>query len=193
VLEPGDVVLGLDGTPTPDFGRLTEILESTDPGATVTVDVRRGDDELHLPVVTSQRQGGGALLGILVDRTFDTPVDITISVDNIGGPSAGAMFALGIIDLLTPQDEAAGQIIAGTGTIDELGAIGPIGGVRQKMAGAERDGAGWFLVPQSNCGEVVGHVPSGLNVVAVSNLHEAREAVVAIGADQGAGLPTCTR
>ncbi len=193
VLEPDDVVLGLNGTLTPDFGVLTEILGATDPGATVTVDVRRGDDELHLPVVTGERDGGGALLGILVDRTFDMPVDITISVDNIGGPSAGTMFALGIIDLLTPDDEAHGEIIAGTGTVDELGAVGAIGGVQQKMAGAERDGADWFLVPQSNCDEVVGHVPSGLHVVAVATLHEAREAVVAIGAGEGDALPTCAR
>lgn len=193
VLEPGDVVLGLNGTPTPDFGALTEILAATDPGTTVTVDVVRGGEELHLPVVTGERDGGGAMLGINVDRTFDMPVDITISVDNIGGPSAGTMFALGIIDLLTPEDEAGGQHIAGTGTIDEMGTVGAIGGVQQKMAGAERDGADWFLAPQSNCNEVVGHVPSGLHVVAVGTLHEAREAVVAIGAGKGDDLPTCTR
>ncbi len=192
VLEPGDVVLGLDGTPTPDFGVLTQILGATEPGTTVTVDVRRGDEELHLPVVTGARDGGGAILGINVDRTFDLPVDVTISVDNIGGPSAGTMFALGIIDLLTPEDEADGKHIAGTGTIDELGAVGAIGGVQQKMAGAERDGADWFLAPKSNCDEVVGHVPSGLRVVAVSTLHEAREAVVAIGSGKGGDLPTCT-
>lgn len=191
VLEPGDVVLGLDGAPTPDFGVLTDILTATAPGTTVTVDVRRGDAELHLPVVTGEGDGR-ALLGINVDRTFDLPFDVTISVDDIGGPSAGTMFALGIIDLLTPEDEADGAVIAGTGTIDELGNVGAIGGVQQKMAGARGAGAHWFLVPQSNCDEVVGHVPSGLHVVAVTTLHEAREAVVAIGADDAAGLPACT-
>ena len=193
VLEPGDVILGLEGTPTPDFGVLTQILRATEPGTTVTVDVRRGDDELHLPVVTSEREDGGALLGINIDRTFDLPVEVTINIDNIGGPSAGTMFALGIIDLLTPEDEVGGQRIAGTGAIDELGSVGPIGGIQHKMAGARRDGADWFLAPRSNCDEVVGHVPSGLHVVAVDTLHEAREAVVAIGSGKGARLPTCTR
>ena len=195
VLEPGDVVLGLDGTPTADFATLTDLLTATEPGTTVTVDVRRGGDELHLPVVTTAGDGRALLgisLGATVDPTFDLPVDVKINIDHIGGPSAGTMFALGIIDRLTPEDEVGGQVIAGTGTIDEAGNVGPIGGIRQKLAGARRDGAAWFLAPQSNCDEVVGHVPSGLHVVAVSTLHEAREAVVAIGSGNGASLPTCS-
>ncbi|MCL2422381.1 MAG: PDZ domain-containing protein, partial [Micrococcales bacterium] len=116
VLEPGDVVLGLDGVPTSDFGALTDILTETEPGATVVVDVRRVDTEMHLPVVTTQGDGR-ALLGINIDRDFKLPIEIAINIDNIGGPSAGTMFALGIIDLLTPEDEAAGVVIAGTGTI----------------------------------------------------------------------------
>jgi len=192
VLDAGDVVLGLDGVPTADFAALTQILTATEPGTTVTVDVLRGRDELHLPVVTSQGEGR-ALLGINIDRQFELPIEVTITIDNIGGPSAGTMFALGIIDLLTVEDEAAGAHIAGTGTIDDTGEVGPIGGIRQKMAGARRDGADWFLAPTTNCSEVVGHVPSGLHVVAVSTLHEAREAVVAIGSGKGGTLPTCRR
>ncbi|MCL2466482.1 MAG: PDZ domain-containing protein [Micrococcales bacterium] len=192
VLEPGDVVLGLDGVPTSDFGAVTDILEKTEPGTTVVVDVLRKGAELHLPVVTTQGEGR-ALLGINIDRDFDLPVEIRINIDNIGGPSAGTMFALGIIDLLTPEDEAAGVVIAGTGTIDEMGEVGPIGGIRQKMAGARRDGADWFLAPASNCSEVVGHIPSGLHVVSVATLHEAREAVVAIGEGKGSALLACSR
>ena len=101
------------------------------------------------------------------------------------------MFALAIIDRLTPEDEANGKIIAGTGTISIDGEVGPIGGIAYKMRGAMRDGADWFLAPTSNCDEVVGHVPDGMNVVAVDTLAAARDAVVAIGAGQTTELPTC--
>jgi len=130
---------------------------------------------------------------VLIDPTFDMPVDVTISIDDIGGPSAGTMFALGIIDKLTPEDEADGEVIAGTGTMDVTGAVGPIGGIRQKLAGAERDGADWFLAPAGNCDEVVGHVPDGLRVVRVATLHEARVAMEAIGAGEAGDLPTCAQ
>ncbi|MCL2455370.1 MAG: PDZ domain-containing protein [Micrococcales bacterium] len=191
VLAKGDIVVGLDGVPTKDYATLIRTLRDTAPGTTVQVDVHRGATRLRVPVVTGERPGGGALLGIVVDPNFDPPVEVTVNVPDIGGPSAGLMFALGIIDMLTPEDEADGAIIAGTGTIDALGEVGPIGGIRQKLVGARRDGAAWFLAPRGNCGEVVGNTPRGLRVVAVSTLHEAREAVVAIGSGKGEGLPTC--
>jgi PDZ domain-containing protein len=188
----GDVILALDGTALPDYGSLVAALRAITGGSTATVTVQRDGTRVDVPVVTSARDGGGAQLGVYIDPKFDPPVDVKISIDGIGGPSAGTMFALGIIDRLTPQDEANGQVIAGTGTIDVTGEVGEIGGIRQKMAGARRDGARWFLAPAGNCSEVVGHVPDGLRVVRVSTLHEAREAVIAIGKGDGASLPTCT-
>ena len=113
-------------------------------------------------------------------------------VDDIGGPSAGMMYALGVIDKLTPQDETGGLTIAGTGTIDADGTVGAIGGIRLKMLGARRDGATWFLAPEENCAEVVGHVPDGLRDVSVSTLEEAYEALVAIGKGEGDALPHCS-
>ena len=113
-------------------------------------------------------------------------------VDDIGGPSAGMMYALGLIDELTPQNESGGKTIAGTGTINDKGEVGAIGGIKLKMLGAKRDGATWFLAPKSNCDEVVGHVPSGLRDVQVSNLNEAYDALVAIGEGRGDELPHCT-
>lgn len=192
-LEENDVLVGIDGEPLPDYQSLVDTLDDVQPGETVTLTVRRHGQDVDVPVVTSEREGGGAQIGVLIDPTFDMPVDVTISIDDIGGPSAGTMFALGIIDKLTPEDEADGVTIAGTGTVDVTGAVGPIGGIRQKLAGAERDGADWFLAPARNCDEVVGHVPEGLRVVRVATLHEAREAMVAIGAGDTDDLPTCTQ
>lgn len=119
-------------------------------------------------------------------------VSLSMHVDDIGGPSAGLMYTLGAIDKLTPQEETGGRTIAGTGTIDQEGKVGPIGGIQLKMLGARRDGAGWFLAPKSNCKQVVGHVPSGLREVKVSTLDEAYAALTAIGKGEGGSLPRCT-
>ncbi|MDC7123084.1 PDZ domain-containing protein [Cellulomonas fimi] len=192
-LEENDVLVGFDGEPLPDYQSLVDDLEDVQPGDTVTLTVQRHGQEVDVDVVTSEREGGGAQIGVLIDPTFDMPVDVTISIDDIGGPSAGTMFALGIIDKLTPEDEADGEVIAGTGTMDVTGEVGPIGGIRQKLAGARRDGADWFLAPAGNCDEVVGHVPDGLRVVRVATLHDARVAMEAIGSGEADDLPTCTQ
>lgn len=193
VVEPGDVLLTYDGTELTSYGQLIDLLADTEPGSTVTLGVERDGADLDLEVVTGAREDGdGSQLGVYIDPTFDPPVDVSIRIDQIGGSSAGTMFALGIIDKLTPEDEADGEVIAGTGTMDLNGAVGPIGGIRQKMAGALRDGAAWFLAPADNCSDVVDHVPDGLRVVRVETLHDAREAVEAIGAGTADDLPTCT-
>ncbi|MDM7854180.1 YlbL family protein [Cellulomonas alba] len=191
-LQKGDVITAIDGKAVPTYQDLADVLAAVKPGATITVTVKRGGSSVEVPVVTGKRPDGSAQIGIYIDPTFHPPIDVKISIDNIGGPSAGTMFALGIIDMLTPADEAKGQVIAGTGTISITGDVGPIGGIRQKMAGAVRDGARWFLAPDSNCNEVVGHVPRGLHVAKVSTLHGAREAVAAIGEGKGETLPTCS-
>lgn len=193
VVEPGDVLVSYEGTELTSYGQLIDLLAGTEPGSTVTLGVQRDGEDLDLEVVTGARDDGdGSQLGVYIDPSFDPPVDVSIRIDQIGGSSAGTMFALGIIDKLTPEDEADGEVIAGTGTMDLNGVVGPIGGIRQKMAGALRDGADWFLAPADNCAEVVDHVPDGLRVVRVETLHEAREAVEAIGAGDAADLPTCT-
>lgn len=117
---------------------------------------------------------------------------ISVHVDDIGGPSAGMMYALGIIDEFTKSSETGGQVIAGTGTITEDGTVGAIGGIDMKMQGAKRDGATWFLAPEANCSQVVGHVPDGLRDVKVATLDEAYQALVAIGKGDTSGLASCS-
>lgn len=190
-LDEGDVITALDDEALPDYRTLLTRLADVTPGDTVTLTVTRHGEAVDVPVVTGEREDGGAQIGVYIDPSFDLPVDVRITIDGVGGPSAGTMFALGIIDLLTPEDEVADQVVAGTGTIDVAGEVGPIGGIRQKLAGADRDGATWFLAPADNCDEVVGHVPDGLRVVEVATLAEARAAVEAIGAGTGDDLPTC--
>lgn len=141
----------------------------------------------------SQDSATAAALSYAKAHHIDTRgVSVKLHVDKIGGPSAGMMYALGILSKLTEADETGGMTIAGTGTMNGSGSVGAIGGIRLKMLGARRDGAAWFLAPAANCNEVVGHVPSGLRDVRVSTLSEAYDALNAIGRGKGDALPHCT-
>jgi PDZ domain-containing protein len=103
------------------------------------------------------------------------------------------MFALGIIDTLTPGELNGGEQFAGTGTITGSGDVGPIGGIRQKLWGAKDAGAEWFLAPEANCDEVVGHVPDGLRVFSVETLDDALAVLDAVREDGDLdALPTCS-
>jgi Lon-like protease len=193
VVAPDDVIVALDGVELGSFSQLTDLLAEVDPGSSVVLTVLRGGERVDLDIVTGDSGAGRALLGVYIDPVFELPFEVAIQIENIGGPSAGMMFALGIIDTLTPEDETGGQTIAGTGTVDLGGDVGAIGGIRQKLHGALRDGASWFLAPEGNCGEVAGFVPDGLRVVSVATLADARAAVEAIGAGTAQDLPTCER
>lgn len=178
-------------TETTDFATLSDVLGQTPPGSEVTLGVLRGSHEEALDLTTTGDGEGGSLLGVFLATDADLPVAIDFAIEDIGGPSAGSMFALGIIDLLSPGPLSGEEDVAGTGTISLDGEIGAIGGIRQKMAGASRDGATWFLAPTGNCSEVVGHVPGGLDVVAIDTLSEARQAVEHIADGDTADLATC--
>ena len=118
--------------------------------------------------------------------------NVTIQLNNVGGPSAGMMFALGIMDMLTPGNLNGGQNIAGTGTITANGTVGPIGGIQQKMWGALRADADYFLAPAANCQEVVDEIPGDLQVFSVATLDDALSVLDAISSDGDLSqLPTC--
>ena len=105
---------------------------------------------------------GHSVIGVYLAESYQFPFTIKIKVGNIGGPSAGMMFALGIVDKLTPDGLTGGKFIAGTGEISANGTVAPIGGIQQKMAGARAAGATWFLTPAANCPDTSGAVPAGL-------------------------------
>ncbi|WP_318842770.1 PDZ domain-containing protein [Myceligenerans pegani] len=193
VVAEGDVIVSFEGAPVETYEQLIAGLAETEPGSDVVLGVRRGGETRDLTITTGGVEGEDrAVMGVYIDPRYEFPIDVSIQIEDIGGPSAGMMFALGIIDKLTAEDEANGEVIAGTGTMSPEGLVGPIGGIEQKLYGALRDGATWFLAPAGNCAEVVGNVPDGLRVVRVETLHDAREAMEAIGAGAGAELPTCS-
>ncbi len=193
VLRAGDVITGLDGRPTVDSAALRSRLTALAPGARVTLQLRRAGRAVTVTTTTTTSADGRTILGVGLDPSFRFPVEVRFATKDVGGPSAGMMFALGIYDMLTPGPLTGGRQIAGTGTIEADGTVGPIGGIAQKLVGARDAGARWFLAPASNCGEVVGAVPDGLTVVRTSTLEQSRDAVAAIVAGRGSSLPTCTR
>jgi PDZ domain-containing protein len=192
VFKTGDRLVAVAGQPVKGDADIKAALAEVAPGAEVEVTVERDGGERIVAVATAAADSGEeALLGVTVD--FDFPIEVKFGVADIGGPSAGSMFALGIIDKLGPDDLAAGRVIAGTGTVDASGRIGAIGGVEQKMIAAKRDGAEVFLAPADNCAEVVGHEPAGLRVVKVATLDDAVRALAALAAADGdpAEAPGC--
>lgn len=193
-LQVGDVVTSVDGVAAANVDAVRGAVQAA-AGAPVTVGYTRDDVPATVTVTPKQTEVDGQeqwLLGIGLQESFDLPVDVKIQLNDVGGPSAGMMFALGIIDKMSEGDLTGGQHIAGTGTIDADGNVGPIGGIRQKLYGARDAGATVFLAPESNCNEVVGHVPDGIRVFSTSTLAQSMTVLQTIreGGDLDA-LPTC--
>ncbi|WP_234988108.1 PDZ domain-containing protein [Demequina sp. NBRC 110056] len=191
LLEPDDRIVSLDGVEVGSYTELLDALSVHEPGDDVTLGYLRAGVPGEATFATLDDGNGEPIMGIWVDPQFDIPIDVTVNVAEVSGPSAGLMFSLGIMDKLTEADELAGAAVAGTGTIDVSGDVGPIGGIRMKMYGALDAGATAFLAPVENCDEVAGNVPDGLDVYSVDTLDDAYDAIVAIGAGTTDSLPTC--
>lgn len=189
-LRTDDVLKAVGGQSITDLDMLKSALQTGDRTPELTV-VRDGKD-VRVQARTTTSAEGQRQLGVYLGTRYTFPFDVTFGLPNVGGPSAGMMFALGIIDTLTPGDMTGGKKFAGTGTIEADGTVGPIGGIAQKLVGARTAGAQYFLAPADNCPDVLGRIPEGLDVVKVSTLDQARKAVETIGkgADP-ASLPGC--
>lgn len=191
ILKPDDVLLELDGKPVTELAGIQSAL-AAGAGAPVKVTVLRNSAEQTLSITPRLGEGEKYLLGVALQNTFTFPFDVQISLENIGGPSAGMIFALAIMDNLTPGELTGGKHFAGTGTIDPGGKVGAIGGIAQKMVGARSGGAEYFVAPADNCQDVIGNIPDGLQVFSAATLKEAYEAVSVIGSGRdSSSLPTC--
>jgi PDZ domain-containing protein len=198
VLRKDDVIIAVDGKKPKNVDAVVKAVSSRQPGSSVTLTVQRAKKTLELTVdtVANPDDPKKARVGVGLRPQLDYPFAIKNHIAKIGGPSAGAMFTLAIYDRLTPGSLTGGQHIAGTGTIEVDGGIGPIGSVRQKMAGASEAGASVFLVPSANCPEAVldadrrGRV-HGMRVVRVRTLDDAIAALRALAKDRHASVPGC--
>lgn len=190
-LEAGDIVTSVNGQAVDSIDELRAAVAANGTGKPAVVDVTRDGAPVEASI-TPITSGDTSVLGIGVQASFEFPFDIKIQLDNVGGPSAGMMFALGIIDKLSEGELNGGEKVAGTGTISADGTVGPIGGIRQKLYGARDAGADYFLAPASNCDEVTGHVPDGIRVFAVATLDDSLAALSAISSGDGMdALPSC--
>jgi Lon-like protease len=188
VLKVGDVITAVDGKPVTGQSSLTALIYAHPAGSTLTVTIIRNGQTSDVQVGTKE-SGGHPVMGVAVEEQYKFPFTVKISVGDIGGPSAGMMFALGIIDKLTHDNLTGGKFIAGTGEITASGQVLPIGGIEQKMVGARNAGATIFLTPASNCADTKGAVPAGLRLVKVSTLNQAVTDLEALQA--GGSVPSC--
>jgi PDZ domain-containing protein len=191
VLQPRDTILAVDGVEVTDPVQVAEAIRAEPAGTSFTITVERDGEQQDVTVTSVANPDDPSLpfigIGVGSFYTGEFPIDFTL--EDVGGPSAGLMFATGIVDMLTPDDLTSGRHVAGTGTIQPDGTVGPIGGIRQKLAGARDSGAELFLMPKSHCAEAAAHVPDGLTVVPVTSLTEAVDAIRAWTA--GDEVPQC--
>ena len=199
-LRAGDEILTVDGVQMTTPEQVVEAVRSKPIGTDLNFSVLRGGTKLEVVVTsgtrpddpeTEQNEATIPYIGIGIDINYSAEFEIKFGVTGVGGPSAGTLFAIGIIDKLTPGALTQGKIIAGTGTIDPDGNVGEIGGIQQKLIGARDAGAVLFLAPAGNCDEVIGHIPDGLTVAAIETLEDAMDEIEAFNA--GATVTPCVK
>ncbi|MEV7777218.1 PDZ domain-containing protein [Kitasatospora sp. NPDC088351] len=203
VLHAGDQIVAIDGTPVSTLEGVTEAVTRHQPGEktvfTVVPRVKDGGKadpaaRTDVTVTTAKSpETGNAMVGIYPGIRHTYPFQIDIGLQDVGGPSAGLMFSLGIIDKLTPDDLTGGKFVAGTGTIDDSGKVGPIGGISMKLIAARDAGAEYFFTPAANCTEAAKNTPSGLTLVKAETLDGALKSLEQIRSGQASALPSCVK
>ena len=187
LLEPKDVITAVDGTKVVNPAKLTELVRAKPAGTALTVTYTRAGQSGTAKITTKAgKDDATPRLGVEIAAKQSAPFTVKIDLDKIGGPSAGLMFTLGIMDKLQPVDLTGGKIIAGTGTIDDDGNVGPIGGIPQKLVGAKSAGAQIFLVPKDNCAEALKNAVDGLPMAEVATVDDA---LTALKTFTGGGTP----
>ncbi|MFC9430651.1 PDZ domain-containing protein [Streptomyces sp. NPDC056987] len=205
-LHAGDVIKAVDGTEVKAPEDVAKLVTKHKPGEDVDFTIvpakeaaaaeKSGKEPTATEKVTittrKSDEGDRAIVGIQAgtDHTFPFTVDIKLA--DVGGPSAGLMFSLGIVDKLTPGSLTGGKFVAGTGTIDDKGVVGPIGGIEMKLVGARNAGARYFLTPDENCAAAASDIPDGLTLVRVKTIKDATASMEKIRTGDAAGLPSCS-
>jgi Lon-like protease len=190
-LKAGDAIDAVNGTPITGTGQFQSVLKQTKPGQQVVIDYRRKNAPGGSATITlgSNPDRDYGYLGVAVLEAPWAPFTVKFNLANIGGPSAGLMFSLAVVDKLTTGDLSGSKFVAGTGTIGVDGKVGPIGGITHKMLAAHEAGATVFLVPAQNCDEARSGNGDGLELVKVDSLGEAVDALHAVSA--GGEPPRC--
>jgi PDZ domain-containing protein len=188
-LKVGDVLMTVDGQPITAQDAVGALIGKHSAGAPAVIGYTRNGTagSATIKTVASTDKPIRPVIGISVQQKTVSSVTVDITLDDVGGPSAGLMFALGIVDKLGAESLTGGKRIAGTGEISDQGKVGAIGGIAQKMRGAKARGATIFLVPSDNCSEAKDNKPSGIQLVRVSTLKGALDALKTL---RTGGTPT---
>jgi len=176
-LERGDVIESINGETISQASAVGEAISELPVGSDVEFAVERDDAAEEVQVTTAAGPEGNSVVGIFVDNRYSSDFEATIGLQDIGGPSAGMIFSMAMVDKLTKEDLLMGNHVAGTGTITAAGDVGPIGGIDKKMIAAQSAGAELFLGPAANCEDIMGNEPEGLQVVPVRTLDDSVAAV----------------
>ena len=191
-LEVGDHLLEINGREITTVQQAGQAVDATAEGEPVELRVERGKKQLSF-AIEREEIDGRLRIGIEMRDSFQFPVDVSVGIDpQIGGPSAGLMFSLGIYDTLTEGSMTGGETVAGTGTVSPDGQVGPIGGIDQQIAGARDDGAELFLVPADNCGDAYDAPRGDMRLAPVATMSEAVDVIDTWVDDPAAELPRCT-
>ncbi len=189
-LVAGDYLLAVGAVEVATYEELREQIQLNG-GEPVEIKVLRDGKPMSFELIPEQKDDSW-VIGAMVGYVYDFPVDIELQLGDVGGPSGGLIFALGIYDVLTEGSLASNTHIAGTGTISSDGKVGPIGGIELKLIAAKNAGAKLFLAPEGNCSEVVGQIPEGLSVVIVNDLKSALSAIQDFNSGKPAPSISCT-
>ena len=191
VLRAEDVIVEIDGNAVLTSEDAVRAIRAHQPGETVVMQVRRdGAAPVELSTELAQAEDGRALLGVRLSTKVELPFEITIDSGQIIGPSAGLSYALQLLDLLTAGELTGGLKVAATGELGPSGAVGPVGGVAQKVVAVKRAGADLFLVPKQNEAEARQKAGDGLRIIPVSSFDEA---LTALGSVQGSNALALAR
>ncbi|GAA3501128.1 PDZ domain-containing protein [Streptomyces prasinosporus] len=207
-LHAGDVIKAVDGRAVKEPADVADLVTRHEPGQDVVFTIVPAKEQAaaekekrtatrteKVTITTTTSDDAGekrAVVGISAGTDHTFPFTIDIKLADVGGPSAGLMFALGIYDKLTPGSLTGGTFVAGTGTIDDEGRVGPIGGIEMKTVGARDKGARYFLTPADNCAAAARDTPEGLTLVKVDTIDDALGALADIRSGDTADLPRCT-
>jgi PDZ domain-containing protein len=191
VLEEGDELLAVDGQPVGSIQDVVSAVADGPGGEPLDVRLRR-DGSTQTVTVGREEVDGESRIGVVLGVDYDFPFEVDFNVDSdIGGPSAGLMLSLAVYDVLTEGSLTDGAIVAGTGSLDPDGAVGPIGGIDQKIAAARDDGASLFMVPPENCADAIDAPRGSMRLVRSETMSEALAAIKTWTADRDAELPAC--
>lgn len=190
-LKSGDRIISIEGTRIDDADTVLDVIGKAEPGEPLTFVVER-DGERRTVDIAPVQTDDGPKVGFTPGIDYDFPFDVRIRIDpTIGGPSAGLIFSLAVYDTITPGSLTGGHDVAGTGEIFPDGSVGPIGGIEQKIAGARRDGAELFLVPEDNCADALEADNGDMRLMRASTMHEVRLALEKYAENPDVDLPSC--